>query len=223
VVALLRKLPPWLEVTLVMGLAFGNSIARGLAAVLGAGPAVPARDPDRGPLELVLFELVALALILPLLHLRGWPLRRLAPRFGLRGAAMGVALCLAAFFLHLLLRAVLHRVLGGAGASPGPPPPTMSAIAAIPLILVNPVFEELLAAGYLITALERRGPLVAISAGILLRVGYHLYLGWTSALASMLAIGAVFGAFYWRRRQLGPLVVAHAVADLFAVLWDHRG
>jgi membrane protease YdiL (CAAX protease family) len=211
--SLLRRLPRWLEAVLVLGIAFGDSILLGL--VSSAAPTIY----DDRMVALVVIELLKLAVILPFLHLRGWRLRSLVPRMSAKGAAVGLALCLAAFILHGVLRVALQHLAGVSPIAAAEKPRfEVSHLIVLLVVLVNPIFEELLSAGYLINTLEKYGGVVAVSAGTLLRISYHLYLGWISALAMMLAIGFLFGAYYWRRRDLWPLIVAHAASDLSAVL-----
>ena len=214
VTAALRRLPLALEMALVIGLAFGRGIAEGLMLTFG-GPARAAPvDHDSGILVLVARQLATLALLLPFLHLRGWPLRGLRPRITARGSAIGLALCLLAFVSYLLLRTAFRAI---AHAGPDPPSIPPSPLFALLLIVINPIFEELLSACYVITALARFGPVVAVGAGTLLRVSYHLYQGWAAATASMLTMGIVFGAYYWRSRDLWAVIVAHAAADVIGV------
>jgi len=82
---------------------------------------------------------------------------------------------------------------------------------------VNPVFEETMGVGYFIHALRRfdMWPAVLASAGF--RTFVHAYQGFT-ALVIMLPLGIAFAVVYWRYGRLWPLVVAHAVFSLAALL-----
>lgn len=84
--------------------------------------------------------------------------------------------------------------------------------------LVNPFFEEVWVCGYLMTVLKRsHNPWLAISASVVLRVLYHLYQGARGVL-SITPVGLIFGVWYARTGRLWPLIVAHSVADLLALL-----
>jgi membrane protease YdiL (CAAX protease family) len=83
--------------------------------------------------------------------------------------------------------------------------------------VTNPLFEELLEAGYLISALHKLGMWPAILAGALIRAFLHAYLGASGAMA-VLATGVIFGLVYWRWRQLWPLIVAHALLDFLGLM-----
>ncbi|SCL22031.1 CAAX protease self-immunity [Micromonospora nigra] len=81
----------------------------------------------------------------------------------------------------------------------------------------NSLLEEVIVVGYLTTRLRqlqwRVGAIVATSA--LLRASYHLYQGF-GAFVGNAVMGVVFSLFYLRTRRVMPLVVAHAVLDIFA-------
>lgn len=89
---------------------------------------------------------------------------------------------------------------------------------ALGLALVTGLAEEVLFRGYLITRLERLGLgawscilLSALIFGLIHWPGYGL---WPS-LSKALWFGVPTGAYFWYRRNLGPLVVAHALVDFF--------
>ena len=83
-------------------------------------------------------------------------------------------------------------------------------------LAINPVFEEMFETGYFVRSLERYGMWVAILASAVFRAFLHAHLG-VNAIAVVFPIGLIFGFVYWRRRQLWPLVVAHALFDFYAL------
>jgi membrane protease YdiL (CAAX protease family) len=85
------------------------------------------------------------------------------------------------------------------------------------LVAVNPVFEETLEAGYFIQSLQRHGMWVAVGASAAFRAFLHAYQG-LNALLLILPVGLIFGFAYWKWRRLWPLVFAHALLDLYALL-----
>ena len=97
-------------------------------------------------------------------------------------------------------------------------PFTFSRLALFPIILIsliNPVFEEVLGTGYFIHSLQSLGMWPAVMASAIFRGAYHLQFG-INAAVGVLTLGVIFGFVYWRWRQLWPLVIAHAMSDLFA-------
>jgi membrane protease YdiL (CAAX protease family) len=75
------------------------------------------------------------------------------------------------------------------------------------------LFEELFLTGYLLRALIRFGASIAIGVPVLVRALCHLYQGPLGTM-SVIGAGVVLGAYYWRKRQLWPVVFAHIFADI---------
>jgi len=83
--------------------------------------------------------------------------------------------------------------------------------------VVNPVFEELLEAGYIINTLRRFGPWIAVGASAALRGLAHMYQGLNGVLV-MFVYGLVMASAYWRYRQLLPLLLAHGIDDFIGFI-----
>lgn len=84
--------------------------------------------------------------------------------------------------------------------------------------LINPFFEEVFVCGYVMTALKRQdNSWIAINSSVAIRVLYHLYQG-PKGVLSVVPVGLIFGFWYARAGRLWPLVVAHSMADLLALL-----
>lgn len=91
-----------------------------------------------------------------------------------------------------------------------------------PVVLIlaaagNGAAEEILVVGYLLVRLRQLGvpPAIALAGTALLRGSYHLYQGFGGGLGN-LAMGIVFALWWMRTRRLWPLVLAHALLDVFA-------
>jgi membrane protease YdiL (CAAX protease family) len=81
---------------------------------------------------------------------------------------------------------------------------------------VNPVFEEVFVAGYVIEALRQRfGVTTAINVSVVIRASYHLYQG-VPVFPFHAAYGLLQGYAYVRYGRLWPLIVSHALLDFFA-------
>ena len=129
------------------------------------------------------------------------------------GTLFGVGLWFVSYLLYVLFYSVASSILG--------PDASLSRIAihghvgvpaAILLCLVNPLFEELLSLGYVVRVFEGHGAAFAIGASALLRLLAHTYQGPLAAV-SILPMGLLFAAYYWRGRQLWPPIFAHVIAD----------
>jgi len=95
---------------------------------------------------------------------------------------------------------------------------------ALGLAILSGVTEELLFRGYLITRLERIGwgaaPCIALSAlifGLVHWPGYGLF----SSLSKALFFGVPTGLYFWHRRNLGPIIFAHALMNFTGFMLAH--
>ena len=75
--------------------------------------------------------------------------------------------------------------------------------------------------GYVFKATEKYGMWAAVFISVLIRTALHIPLG-PLVMAGVSAIGVIFALVYCRLRQLWPLIMAHILADLFALLWIAR-
>jgi membrane protease YdiL (CAAX protease family) len=105
------------------------------------------------------------------------------------------------------------------GLSAGPIDP----LVVIAVSIVNPIFEEALLCGYMVTALKGRahwGIAAGLSIGI--RILCHVYQG-IVGIIFIVPFGLIFTWWYWRYGRLWPLIVAHVLFDFIALLWVGRG
>ncbi|MGV8845009.1 CPBP family intramembrane glutamic endopeptidase [Tessaracoccus sp.] len=91
----------------------------------------------------------------------------------------------------------------------------------IPVLLLravmNGILEEVVMVGYLFTRWgQSGGRVVAVLIGsALVRGGYHLYQGFGGFIGNAV-MGVLFGLIYLRTKRVMPLVVCHALLDIFA-------
>ncbi len=215
----LRALSGTTELVLVLAVAFGPVVPHSLAALFGglAGPEAPPIT-NAALLRSALFEILILIALGLFLRARGWTAQRLglaAPAW--RDAASGVALAVACYLGYVLLWnftltfwpriaeiARATRLIGGLLHWP-----TMVLVS-----LVNPVFEEVLLCGYLVTVLrERAGLSTAINASAGIRVFCHFYQGALGVLG-IVPMALLFAWWYARTSRLWPLIIAHALLDI---------
>ena len=78
--------------------------------------------------------------------------------------------------------------------------------------IVNALFEEAFLTGYVLRELLAFGASLAVGVTVLIRALAHVYQGPLGTF-SVICIGVVFATYYWRKRQLWPVVFAHFVAD----------
>jgi membrane protease YdiL (CAAX protease family) len=86
-------------------------------------------------------------------------------------------------------------------------------------MLINPFFEELIVRGYLMTEVKylTRSSLIAIVVSTVLQTSYHLYQGVPLALSEGMMF-LTYSIFYAKTNRIGPVVMAHLLADVFAIL-----
>lgn len=87
-------------------------------------------------------------------------------------------------------------------------------------VLINPIFEELIVRGFLITEIVNisgRGGL-AVIVSVLVQVSYHLYQG----LIPAIMVGTMFLAFslyFLKFKRIMPVIIAHAFFDITAMIY----
>lgn len=233
----LRRLP--LEIWIVLGLSLGRSgvyavvnlIAAATSAqgIRGTTASLNGSRSDREYFDLTLqllvigFALVPVLLALYLMSLdrvEASPLRRLGidrarPRqdvmYGLGLAALigipGLVLYFAGRGLGITVEVITA--------------PDVTYWWTVPVLVLaalqNAILEEVVVVGYLMTRLKQLGWSTAatIVTAAALRGSYHLYQGIGAGIGNF-AMGLVFGYLFHRTGRVLPLIIAHAVLDIFA-------
>ncbi len=172
---------------------------------------------DRRLYTIVAIEVVAGAIAALLLRRFGWRFSEFGLRFSMPETIGGSILLLAYSLVGALTYGIAHAVSGRELDKYVKVETHVGWIALVVTLLVNPLFEELFEVAYNLRALERYGPAFAISVSALIRFACHLYQG-PMASVTILPLGILFAAAYWRWRRLWPLVFAHAVADTLGFL-----
>jgi membrane protease YdiL (CAAX protease family) len=81
------------------------------------------------------------------------------------------------------------------------------------LAVVNAVLEEIVVVGYVVSALSPGGAALSVGVSAVVRFVLHLYQGPLVAV-SVVPVGLLFAAVYWRSRDIRPLVIAHALGSI---------
>lgn len=207
------------EFWVVVTVAFGYFIASGVWALMGALPTDKVAINDAGMIGLILMELVLFALLAPLLWARGWRPAMLGLEFSWQDLRMGFMLFQLCFIGSALLMSGAALLAEGTGPwwerMEGA---QLSVLAILAVSIVNPIFEEVFVCGYVIRALERtRGTSFAVNASVALRASYHLYQGALGVLG-IIVIGLILGWWFARKGRLWPVILAHGLLDLVALL-----
>lgn len=221
--SLIARMPAWAEFGLIFLIAFVPPLIGNFRSALGRWifhrVAHPHQYSDRGLAVLLIAEAVTLAVVYGIGRIRGWAKEVFRVQVTCRFTVVGLFLWLIILFAtHLLYSFALtyglyHPVI----IVPGGTHETLT----LPFVLVNsltnPVFEEFLESGYVISAASKFGMWPAVLSSAVLRACLHLYLGDFQPVV-VLATGIILGLTYWRWRQLWPLILAHALLDFFGLL-----
>jgi membrane protease YdiL (CAAX protease family) len=200
--------------------------AKQLVAHLVGAPQ-PEQITNQIVLGVVIMQLLVLAFAFWIGRIRGWSLATFGSRISWKGTGAGVLLFVITV-LAILFCIVLANIIAPGARNPAHIVNGVSVSGlTLPFLLlfslINPVYEEILGTGYFIHSLQRYGMLPAVLGSALFRAFLHSYQG-IDAIVIVLPMGLVFGFFYWRWRQLWPLIVAHIGFDLWPLLaFIHKG
>ena len=219
--SLIRKLPAPVEFCVVMGIGFGLAIVANVAVILRHVSSQPVAGgtndmgiTNSGIITAVVLQLFELAIILWIGRIRGWSLESFGLRPSWRLTAAGVLLFFAFGLLGRALR-LLAALFHGSVDFHRVPQATLPFVLLITAI--NPIFEESLECGYPFYALQSRGMWLTVLTTAAFRGFLHSTMG-LSGFVFMFAMGLLYGFVYWRWRRLWPLVVAHGLQMLYALL-----
>ena len=210
----IERLSPRGEFFLILVLCFGYFIV-GSTWQLVRGTADREFTATRTSVAIIT-ELALLAAAAWVLHVRGWPMQTLGFQFSWRDLLASIPL----FFAWIVLYWMVWRLV----CSFYPevqniafPSLRVSAPGGLVLlfIITNSVFEECAVAGYVVSALREQGAALAITASTLIRLLYHTYQGPFASL-SILPLGLLFAAVYWRWRNIWPLIGTHTIINMIS-------
>ena len=237
--AWIRSLSGATELIIVVVVAFGwfivGSVRSFVAALASSHQLPPMTEWDF--IELVLQEAFVLIFLGWFLWRRGWtlaqfglvwhqrPIRKsLTLAIGhqiLWGAGLVFCVVLPSAVITPVLQALLPQSVAVMTDSSLLLAPGVGLGVILIVSLLNPIFEEVFLCGYLISKLApAQGTWFAINVSTAIRFTYHLYQGPIGAI-SIILVGLIFAYWFAHRRQLWPLIIAHACLDflfLFAAL-----
>ncbi len=193
----IAALPPSAEVAIVLASTFGLSTLLYGANILRHGYRPSIAFTNSRLLGLIVVEFVLGLLLAVFLHARGWRWEHLRVEVGWRPTLHTVALSIPS------LQSRLDTVRFDNSAS---------LLTVILLCAINPFFEEALTVGYVLRAFRTQGGVFSVGLSALLRLAVHAYQG-PVAVVAILPIGILFGWYFWKRHNLWPLILAHAIMD----------
>lgn len=176
---------------------------------------------DQRLLRTILLETAILLAICYIFYLRGIDRRRLAlnPSWGLTGQGLLLYL-VAALASGLTIKGVtaLYPAADMYLSSLRHGNHNINIVAIVALSIINPLYEELLLVGFVITAMEKLTTSTkAVLVSVSIRAVCHFYQG-PAGIAGVLVMGIIFAYIFVKKRQLWPLIVAHGIWDFLGFL-----
>lgn len=215
---ILRALPLTAEFTLVIGISFGYAILGSLAYVWAPPDTAPITEGNL--LFLVIYELTVMLVVFWFLKQRDWKFDDFKLQPSLRATGYGILLAISAYTSYIVLWGLALSVSPGSVKPISQVPLVSNNISIIKILavsIVNPLFEELLVVGYVITALKQvKGVTYAINISVAIRLLYHLYQG-PLGVIFIIPLGLIFAYWYAKKERLWSVVIAHALLDFFGL------
>jgi membrane protease YdiL (CAAX protease family) len=159
----------------------------------------------------VVYEFIAGSIAYVVLRTRGWKWTDLAVHASSGSTILGVIVALVLFGFGYAFEAIFGKV------------PVVLSATLLPIVVVsilNPLFEELLALGFVIQSMRKRfGITTAFNASLALRILYHLYEG-PLAVVPIAVMALVFTLVYVKMGRLWPVIVSHGLLDFLGLTID---
>jgi len=207
------------EAFIVLVGAFGLALLS-TVAYLASDLAVPAVT-EAELQSLLIYESVTFLILSGFLYLRGWtpPRVGLMPRWLDPLIGIGLAIFVYGVFTALWTLATAAHLkptyLNGAGSVVQG---HFALLTVVAVSVVNALFEEIFVCGYLITVAKESGRLaLGVNASIAIRLAYHLYEGGAGVIM-IVPVGLIFALWFSRSGRLWPVVIAHALIDIAALM-----
>lgn len=220
-----EKRQRWFELVLVVAIAFSSSILWSIYVLRGSLGTDTIFDSRRAVLGIVQ-ETGYLFLLAYVLSRTGRKFRDIGMKWSLRDIFIGLAVAVLGYIAYAigyrLIWSVYYALYGMPHVKNTAALFGHAGFLAVPFVLLNPFFEELIVRAYVMTEVIElsRSTALAISLSTAIQFSYHLYYGWILALATS-AQFLVFSVSFAIFRRAMPVIVAHAVFDLVGLssLW----
>jgi membrane protease YdiL (CAAX protease family) len=216
--ALVEKLSAVQEAVLITTICAGWFIVSAVAVVLAGFPRIAgAGYDDAAAISLIVFECIAFCAAAVVLRWRGWRLQDFLFSVKWHDLLAALVLLIASAFVNALVWIALSSNFDDGSILKGiVQPGGVSFVPALLMSAVNGTFEEFFLCRYLIERFRPSGAAFAVTLSAGIRMLYHVYQGPHGTLV-ILAFGIMLGAYYWRTRSFGAVVLTHVAADLIAL------
>ncbi|MGA7241677.1 MAG: CPBP family intramembrane glutamic endopeptidase [Terracidiphilus sp.] len=213
----------WFELCLVLLLTIAPYFLSSLFYLI-AGHNTQGDSPNFKWTTMIVREFSGLLLLGYVLSRRMLRMTDLGLRWSFRDVGSGFLVASASYLAygvgHIFVRAIHHAVFPS--ASSGPTPLQIfghTSFMAIPFVLLNPFFEELIVRAYLMTEVKdlTGSWFLSVVLSVVVQTSYHLYYGWEMALSLSFQF-LIFAIYYARKQRAMPIIVAHGVFDIIGLM-----
>ena len=217
------RFPPLLEFTLVISIALGYFILSSFqwATIETSNPTI-LKYGDKEVLQIIYYELAVLVIVVSILKWQGRSFNNFGLSFSIDKITMGLVLFVVNYFVYVLLFRLFGDFILSLNIISGNTSDSISYsidVTAIPLLLFsvfNPLFEEFILVGYIVTAIRKKfGLLSCLILSVGFRLSFHIYQG-PIILLSILPMGILFTLHFWHKRSIIPLIIAHGIMDFLS-------
>jgi CAAX protease family protein len=217
------KLPAVLEFSLIIAISLSYFILSAFqwATVDPNSTAVLAYG-NNEILTILYYEVGALLIITGLLKWQGRSFSSFGFSFSLQKITTGLVLFVIIYFIYVLMFRLFGDFVLSLNFLNNSSTENITYSMKVDLLplfifsIINPLFEEFILVGYIVTAVRGRFSLVTcvvLSVGF--RLAFHVYQG-PIILLSVLPMGVLFTSYFWYKRSIVPLIVAHSILDFLS-------
>lgn len=212
----------FIELILFLGVVLLPSILTSVYAFFSKLDVISLRggSPSFHYLHGITWELLSICLLIYFLYRRGKGLADIGFSFKWKDLLEGMGI----FLLVSIVNIILYNVLKIFSINPEQPRnidflKSEITIFYVLFILINPFFEELIVRAFTMieVGLLTGRTYLAIIISTLLQTSYHLYQG-TYATIVLLVMFLVFSIIFAKYKRIMPLIIAHAIFDIIALL-----
>ena len=215
-----------IELLLVTSVAFVPTIFVSISSLFSG--ALTSRAPVGPSLVFygLVYELLALAVLLYVLFRQGRTLLQIGLTFSWKDIPVSLLLFVIAYFVFYLCYVGIYfgvyQVVGRTLTATDTPTYVNAGVSlgTVIFVIINPLYEELIARAYTISEIKflTGSSVAAVVVSVVLQTLYHLYQG----IAPSLALAAVFlclSVYFVKFRKIVPVILAHLYFDVFALVW----
>ncbi|HYI08255.1 MAG TPA: CPBP family intramembrane glutamic endopeptidase [Thermoanaerobaculia bacterium] len=171
---------------------------------------------DRRLYTIIGIELVAGTIAILILRAQGWKFSDFGLQVSMPLTIFGMLLFIGSIIAISGFNEIFRAAYGSDPGAATTPVARASWLAVLLMLAIDPLYEETFEVAYNIRATEGSGAAFGITLSAMIRLACHLYQGPIAPL-TILPMGLIFAAVYWKWRRVWPLMVAHGVAGYFAL------